>query len=49
LMRGRRVISRVLCHCVRSLFLFCMGTRVEVAMCTDLKVPLFRGLYWGRL
>jgi hypothetical protein len=40
LMRGRRVMSLVLYHCVRSL-LFLMRTRVEVAICIDLKVLLF--------
>jgi hypothetical protein len=43
LMRRRRVRSCVLLHCVRSLFLFWMRIRVEVAICNDLKVHLCNG------
>jgi hypothetical protein len=35
LMRGRRVMSWVRCHCARSLFLFCISVRVDVEICID--------------
>jgi hypothetical protein len=44
LMRGRRVMSLVLCHCVRSWFVFWMRTRVKLTILHWFEISPFGGM-----
>jgi hypothetical protein len=44
LMRGRSVMSWVLYHCIRSLFLFWIRLLVDAAICIDLNVLVLSGM-----